>query len=293
MSLPQLPRPFPRLFQIGVKPIGIEAWIDVDAELPRYLEQKTRLFAERPRAVFVASPDSAAAQEEVLQLLSDHLVVRYPDTYRRESGGLRVTGWQAPASASEMVPLQAASLLVQEDLVLMRKEDSGWTIAAGAVCFPSSWRLTDKAGLPIHEVHAPVPGFGTGTRGAELIGRMFDSMRPGVWALRWNWSLYGDDALHHPQNPPSRRFGKDAATGPVVLRLERQTLTKLPMSGDILFTIRIYVDPIDALERDAHGREVAASIVEQLEMLDVEQLAYKGMTEERERVLQRLKWIAG
>ena len=295
MTLPALPRPFPRLFQIGVKPVGPEAWIDADKQLAAYLEEKRRLFASQHEAVFAATPDTETAQAEVRDRLARHLPDRFPDIYRREAGAMLILPAQlsVPLDAPDVPPLQTAALLVQEDLVLMRRGADGWYLAAGALCFPSSWRLADKAGRRIDEVHAPVPGFGTGTRGAELIGRMFDSMQPGTWALRWNWSLYGDDALHHPHDSPPRRFGAGDRADPVFLRLERQTLTKLPESGDILFTVRIYVDPLPALARQPDAREVAAALYEQLDALDEAQLAYKGMTLEIGRVLRRLKEIAG
>jgi hypothetical protein len=46
------------------------------------------------------------------------------------------------------MPLKAAALLVQEDLILMRKGEDGWRLAAGSLCFPSSWTLTEKFGRP-------------------------------------------------------------------------------------------------------------------------------------------------
>jgi len=191
-------------------------------------------------------------------------------------------------------PLLTAARLVQDDLVLMRRGESGWRLAAASLSFPSSWSLAEKFGRPIHEVHAPVPGFGGGTRNAELIARMFDNLRPETPVIRWNWSLYGDDRLFHPDvaGPRERRFGAGAQAEHVVLRSERQTLRRLPLSGDIVFTIKTAVDPLDALERHSRGPQIAAALIAQLEALTDQQLAYKGMTAERERVIARLRELA-
>jgi hypothetical protein len=78
----------------------------------------------------------------------------------------------------------------------------------------------------------------------------------------------------------------------VVLRSERQTLRRLPLSGDIVFTIKIAVDPLAALERHSRGPQIAAALIAQLEALTDQQLAYKGMTAERERVIARLRELA-
>ena len=121
---------------------------------------------------------------------------------------------------------------------------------------------------------------------------MFDKLRPELGMIRWNWSLHGDDALHHPHDSPPRRFGGGAKAERVFLRVERQTLRKLPVSGDIVFTIRIAVDPLAALEAHDDSGRIAAAIISQLEALSPEQLDYKGMTDERDGLIARLADIA-
>ena len=210
---------------------------------------------------------------------------------RDENGAISVAGRRVLLDGTPA--LWTAARLVQEDLVLMRRGDAGWRLAAASLCFPSSWKLAEKFGRPIHEVHAPVPGFAQGTRNAELIARMFDNMRPEMPMIRWNWSVYGDAELFHPHNSPARRFGTGERAENVFLRVERQTLRRLPQSRDILFTIRIIVDPLDALERHSDAARIAAALIEQLGAFNAEQLDYKGMTLERDRLVTRLREIAG
>ena len=279
-----------KLFQIGLKPLEAADWIDVDERLAADLAEKERLAAERWDEVFAAEPGTEAAQAELLAMLVAHLPQRFPNVYRRDSDAMVVAGRQVdlePAPA-----LWTAARLVQEDLVLMRRSEAGWRLAAASLSFPSSWRLREKIGRPIHEVHAPVPGFGGGTRNAELIARMFDNLRPELGMIRWNWSLYGDDALHHPHESPPKRFGGGAKAEHVFLRVERQTLRKLPVSGDIVFTIRIAVDPLAALAAHDDSGRIAAAIISQLQALSPEQLDYKGMTDERDGLIARLADIA-
>jgi hypothetical protein len=153
--------------------------------------------------------------------------------------------------------------------------------------------VRDKFGRPVEEIHGPVPGFGPGTRPADLIVRMFDNLRPEQPMLRWNWSLYGDDVLPHPlPSPTARRYGQGERADHVFLRTERQTLRKLPDSGAILFTVRIGIDPLEALEQHPSGGAIAQALTRQLWELDDAQLDYKGMTTERERLVRRLAEIA-
>lgn len=76
------------------------------------------------------------------------------------------------------------------------------------------------------------------------------------------------------------------------IRVERQTLRKLPASRDILFTIRIHLDPLAVLARHPDRATLAASFAAQLEALDVAQLDYKGLTSDRDRLIAVLNHMA-
>ena len=296
----RIPTPYDgssKLFQIGVKPLDPAEWIDVDEHLLAFLAEKQRVNAAHPAEVSVAEPGTEAAEAEVLALLAEHLPRRFPDVYRREGNAVEVVpaGRRVALDAPGVPPLAIAASLVQEDLAILRKGEAGWRLAAASLCFPSSWALREKFGRPMHEIHAPVPGFGAGTRNAMLIERMFDHLRPEMPVIRWNWSLYGDDTLFHPgsADPKVRRFGAGERAENVFLRVERQALRRLPQSGHILFTIRIHVDPLKALERHPEARRIATALVEQLMALSPAQLDYKGLTLERDRLVARLGEIAG
>lgn len=286
-------------FTIGLKQLDLADWIEIDAHFDAYLTEKARLYAEIPEKVFVEEPDTREAQQEVLELLGEHLVGRYPETYRQAGSGVEVAGPDKRKTAFNDAPLVAASLLVQEDLILMRKGEDGWRLAAGSLCFPSSWSLTEKFGKPLHKIHDPVPDFGQGTRMNELINRMFDKLAQPV--LRWNWSLQAGSDLYHPLSNRQRsdraekrpsKFAGDADFASAFIRVERQTLRKLPKSGDILFTIRIHLDPLAVLAHHPDRATLAASFADQLAALDIAQLDYKGLTADRDRLVARLGLMA-
>jgi dimethylamine monooxygenase subunit A len=263
-------------FTIGLKALDIREWLDVDAHFETYIAEKRRLYAEETANVLVAESGTEAAQLEVLHLIEAHL------------------GTKDLEGSVTLSTLGRAGLLVQEDLVLMRHSPNGWRLVAASLCFPSAWNLHEKFGKPMHEIHQPVPGFGEGTRNAGLIDRMFDNLRVEQPVIRWNWSLYGDARLYHPasDNKMKKRFGEGNIEGRVVMRLERQTLRKLPKSGDILFTIRIYNDPLEALISHAEGPALARSILDQLSSMTGDQLDYKGLRDETPRLFARLSQLA-
>jgi dimethylamine monooxygenase subunit A len=286
-------------FTIGLSQLDHAAWIEIDENLAHYLGEKRRLYREETDNVLVAEPGTEAAQQEVLDMLVEHLPRHFPEIYQRTDDliAMRTPAPRHPGEAAiggddrlERSAIATAALLVQEDLVLMRKSLEGWRLVAASLCFPSAWNLHEKFGKPLHEIHQPVPGFGQGTRNAGLIDRMFDNLRPDHSVKRWNWSLYGDARLYHPasDNGMKKRFGDGDLAGNVTLRLERQTLRKLPVSGDILFTIRIYIEPLEVLARHPDGRQLASAISEQINAMSEAELSYKGFADERQRLTARL-----
>ena len=283
------------LFRIGTRPLDPQDWLEPDAAMAGQLAEKARLFTDRCEAVFVEMPESRVAQAELLALLVNQLPRHFPTLWRHSKAGMLVvpTGETVPLDRDES-PLLTASRLVQDDLLLLQRAEDGWRLVAGSLCFPSSWVLSEKLGKVLADIHAPVPGFGPGTRQAEVMARMFDAMRPETPMIRWNFSLYGDDRLHHPDvsGPEEQRFGAGERADPVFLRVERQTLRKLPETGAIAFSIRISVDPLERLEAHADGAKIAASLIDQIEALTPEQLDYKGLTREKDRVVRRLGEIA-
>lgn len=294
-----------KLFTIGLKPLDLDSWIEVDEHLQPYLAEKRRLYADIPDKVFVEEAGTRDAQREVLEMLGQHLTAKFPETYRRTAAGIEVVDAAGNLAGSTTAsfsnaPLVAASLLVQEDLILMRRDDSGWRLAAGSLCFPSSWSLIEKFGRPLQQIHAPVPGFGPGTRSADLINRMFNGLQ-GQAVERYNWSIQADDALYHPLSNVERidrasnrptRFPDGDVNAHAFIRVERQTLRKLPVSRDILFTIRIHLDPLKVLARHPDRATLAASFAAQLQALDQAQLDYKGLTADRDRLAQSLDIMA-
>jgi hypothetical protein len=66
-------------FTIGLKPLDLAEWIEVDDDLEMYLAEKRRLYATVPDKVFVEEPDTREAQREVLDLIEAHLARHHPE----------------------------------------------------------------------------------------------------------------------------------------------------------------------------------------------------------------------
>ncbi|MDF2117780.1 DUF3445 domain-containing protein [Roseiarcaceae bacterium H3SJ34-1] len=271
-------------FTIGVRPLEPARWIEPNDKLESYLAQKQELFADKYADVFAARENTADSQREIRDALADYLTGHHPHLYRRDGVRIRIAQGPRTVTFDDETPalLQAANL-VQDDLAIMRKDGTVWRLVAAAICFPSTWVLREKFNRTLAEIHAPVPGFAGEME--RRVTRIFDNLRVGAPVERFNWSIYDNDRLHHPLPSPTT---SDAG----FIRVERQTLMKMPHSRDILFTIRVLIDPIAAFHSNPDGSRLAASMRGQLLAMTDAQLAYKGMSENRDRLAAELAKLA-
>jgi hypothetical protein len=280
-------------FTIGMSMLDPKDWIEPDEHLARHLARKDELLATNRDIVFREEPDTRVAQAEILDMLAGFLSERFPEVWRRDGSRMEIlpAGRSVDLSSDE-APLLTASRLVQEDLCLMRDGPGGYRLAAASLCFPSSWSLTEKFGQTLDGLHGNVPGYPDFLAGR--MARIFANLKTELPVSRLNWSIYADDDLHHPQSKARPRHWVADTGEPIhaFIRVERQTLRRMPVSGDILFTIKIYVDPVEAFRTHPDGAHLARGLAEQVRSLNAGQLAYKGLTESRDRLAAALEGIA-
>jgi hypothetical protein len=265
-----------------------EPWIEIDSDLASDLQEKRRLLRERRAQVFAELDTSRDLQREALARVSDSLLRDFPSCYRREGSQLHVlaSGDRIDLGSPERPPLETAALCVQEDLCVMQELGGSWCLVAGAVCFPTRWDLPSQLGRPMTAIHERVPGYrGELDRSAN---RFFDGMKAGRVFRRGNWSLMDDPALFQPtgkhRTEPDASIDADSAGERVWLRIEHQTLQRLPTPGAILFGIRIHRARLDELSADT-----ARTLVAALHSMSPAMQLYKSLAVVKQAVLAHLE----
>lgn len=247
--------PFPEgpwQMRMGLKPLALQDWIEIDDQFICYLQRKQELLQTYPSEVVASLPGSEMAQTEVLELLLDHLLTCFPSHYQRQGNQLHVLPTQQiwELSAFTATPIDLAGRLVQEDLCLLQPDPAGYRLVAASVCFPAHWRLRDKLGQPLTQIHQPVPGYDT--RLAPTVDRLFDRLQVEHPGYRLNWGLaHTPELFLHPlhTHPVQEALSPQTVGEKLWIRSERQTLRRLPQSHHVLFTIRTYLYPLSLLEQ--------------------------------------------
>jgi dimethylamine monooxygenase subunit A len=240
----------PYRMAMGLFSVPDKEWFELDERYIPEMSERRRLLATHHADVFAALPQSDRARAETLAEVAGSLAAHRPQWFAEDGSLLhnrllRET-WDRRALPCD--PLELAGRLVQEDLCVVQGSDAGPVLTAAVLCFPSRWRLAEKIGQPLSEVHGPVPFY------RERLSRPVDNfmrhLQPGHIAGRLNWSVLDDATLFQPsgkwRDEPNRSVTADNAGEALSLRVERQTLRRLPQTAAILFGIRVHVYPLKA-----------------------------------------------
>lgn len=231
----------PQIVHMGLNRLSAHEWIQPCPQLPNYQHNKLCARRQLQERVFAGEERSLPAQRELAAMLLGHLLADHPGYYRSaERLGWRGAGealhWPLPVTGAE--PLWDASLWVADDICLLLPGPHGYELVAGSLAAPSYWKLEDKIGRPLNQIHRPVPGFREQL--ATQMGRFFEHLRPEYPVWRGNWSVVDSPEL-------LQRGGVEASGDRLYLRVERQSLRRLPVSGAVVFTIRVTINPLEDL----------------------------------------------
>ena len=290
--------------RLGVRALGAAPIAVVDeARYPDEVRLRERLLAEDHDYRYRGGPGTVPAQWEVVALLLRDLARHHPRFMSLSEDGDRWT-WETrllggratfrlgdPGSLPHE-PLDWVGRQVVEDLILLSGDaGTGFPVIAGQLCFPNDWSLPDKLGRPLLGVHAPVPGFARQAGEATL--RLLQRLRPGRPVWRANWAVRATDSLDlSPRAGPVPVEHVDAGNAgeTLVVRVERQTLSRLPETGAILFTVHTRSRPLEVVARDPQR---ARRMLEAIRSMPPEMAGYKGIAPVQDALVEYLETRVG
>lgn len=315
------PFPFPEdtyRYSTNVRPAGQpeetsmgqwgQAVVDVDSEYRAELAERERILAQDPSRLQVLPHMRPATWDAMLTLMQE-LASAYPaDMVLRRTGSAgsaefrwtnRVLGIEqhfvyGDESSLPQDPMGYIGSQVQEDLVLLDQREGQLFADAGVVTFAADWSFGFDVGMSFLEIHGPVPRVretGVITRAQKFIMRL----QAGEPYRRTNWSMTVGRRLDvstdtYPEWGPDRsRIQRvDGATfgAQVHLRVEVQHLVRLPETGAVMFMIRTYMLPLEAVAEVEPWRARLESVLTELpeDMAD-----YKGFIAYRDRAVAWLR----
>jgi len=162
-------------------------------------------------------------------------------------------------------------------LLLAPDQTDRFRLMGGALCFPTGWALGEKLGHTLDFIHGVVPGLNDSI--GPAIDQFLHGLKPGLAFQRSNWGIAATDELNlHPARgikSPQQPVSLDG----LWLRVENQMLLALPKNHGVLFGIRVVLQRLDEVGREA---EIATGLSRALRTMTPELAIYKGLAQVRE-----------
>ena len=225
--------------KVGLVPIEEADWLEIDNLFNSEIEIKKKLYESNYKEIHQELDLSLTSQHELLEMLKTHINQYHP--------GRKIT------TTETSTPLKNASLMVQEDLVLMLPAEEKYFPGAASLCAPSNWSLKEKFNGSLIELHKYVPSYEK--KIGKRVNNLFNKLPNDRIFQRFNWSIYEEATLFQPARSKSRVERSKTITDKnagdrLFIRVERQTIRRLPETQAIAFTIRVHVDPLSSIKED-------------------------------------------
>lgn len=248
-------RPFrwPYHQTMSIFKLDINHWLDMDKYYIHYIEEKQRIWHKYGKENIDWRPESYDACLELMETVVDHLTQRYPLLFRillKDSKGGVVLKNEITREVLDMTmplkehPLLYVTKLAKEDfyVVLKNPTTEKHYMAAAAVPFPGgSFGIYQKIGKDIDAIHEDVPYYKQKLQKSmeRWFGRMTadDPVERASWYISWDHKLKVNNVYQLPKFKPDIEM-EISETDPKQfnVRVERQTLRRLPRSQAIIFT---------------------------------------------------------
>jgi hypothetical protein len=269
----------PFRLNMGLRSLEASDWLEGGDDLSAQIPERIELSKSALDVVYQVLPGYETTTSELVERISDNLKQFHSQEYLVAATTVTHLATSRTVNLDKSDSLLHLASIIGEDLVVLARENNEWRIVAGAVLFPSRWKLSEKLGKGMDAVHSPVPGYATAL--APYMTATFDKVgvdRP-VW--RKNWSLHSTADLHQPTS-----IHAPAKPADYWWRTERQTLTR-SRSGDFLyFTIRNRAEPLAWIKSDPHSSTLFA---ETLASFSPETIEYKGLMKDHQAIIDYLR----
>ncbi|KAI4100125.1 MAG: hypothetical protein LQ345_007468, partial [Seirophora villosa] len=250
-ALPRPYRPFRWAYHqtMSLTKMETDWWLELEQEYVKSIRDRKELFATRGKMMLDYLPGSELACKELMEMALQFLCARYPHyfslTYSHDKGYVFHNGiLHNETVVKDMHPLHVLLENVPEDFgIMLRNPDDGhYYLRAGVLCSSLGWTLGSKLGMQLKEIHGPIPDYKE--KMEFSMDRYFAKLPTARPIQRGSWGLEVDKPLFMPPGDPHEAYrdiqlpASQLPLSRVHLRVDWQTLRRLPLSGSIIFNFK-------------------------------------------------------
>ncbi|KAF2836810.1 hypothetical protein M501DRAFT_939190 [Patellaria atrata CBS 101060] len=200
-------------------------WLELEDTYIKRVKQRCEIFEKVGHHVLAGLPGSELACKELMEMCLQFLCVRYPHYFNLDKENMKFENkiLETITDLKTTPPLHVIIQNVPEDFgIMLRNPETGlYQLRAGVICSALGWnKPTDK---PIQ---------------------------------RGSWGLEVDQPLYMPPGDPHEKYREsqvpDVSLDRMHLRVDWQTLRRLPLSGAVVFNFKALFTPVAEFRDEAY-----------------------------------------
>ncbi|MCJ1433527.1 hypothetical protein MMC27_002890 [Xylographa pallens] len=236
-------------------------WLELDSNYKSRIAEREQLFEKYGKMVLDYLPGSELASKELMEMILQFLCARYPQYFSLSNSAdegyvFHNAIMETKTVIKSMHPLHVLLHNVPEDFAIMLRnpEDGFYYFRAGLLCSALGWNVSTKIGLQLKQIHEPIPDYKE--KMEFSMDRYFSKLPTSRPIQRGSWGLEVDKPLFMPPGDPHERYrdlqAPDLPLARIHLRVDWQTLRRLPLSGSIIFNFKALFTPVEEFRHEPY-----------------------------------------
>ncbi|KAH5398379.1 hypothetical protein HBI67_215200 [Parastagonospora nodorum] len=252
-ALPRPYRPFRWAYHQTMSLTKMEPdwWLELESTYAERIKERQGLLAKHGDAVLQALPGSELACKELMEMCLQFLCARHPQYFKldKEEMVFHNDILHTETDLRESHPLHVLFNNIPEDFAIMLRDDKTgfYLFRAGIICSSLGWNVASKIGMRLHEIHAPIPDYKEKMQFS--MDRYFAKKPTDKPIQRGSWGLEVDQPLYMPPGDPHEKLRgyqmDNLDLSRCNLRVDWQTLRRLPLSGAVVFNFKALFTPVE------------------------------------------------
>ncbi|KAL4872450.1 hypothetical protein BDV12DRAFT_193540 [Aspergillus spectabilis] len=269
-ALPRPYRPFRWAYHQTMSLTKLEPdwWLELENTYRKRIAQRKELFAKHRNCVLGSLLGSELACKELMEMVLQFICARYPQYFSLVDNRIlknKILGTEQDIRSKH--PLEIIIDNVPEDFGIMLRDDKtgNYFLRAGVVCSALGWNVASKIGLQLHQIHDPIPDYKEKMQFS--MDRFFTKMPADKPIQRGSWGLEIGQPLYMPPGDPHEKLrafqDPNLKLEDCNLRVDWQTLRRLPLSGAVVFNFKALFTPVSEFRDEPCVPALVAKIMKE------------------------------
>ncbi|KAF1808806.1 hypothetical protein P152DRAFT_209949 [Eremomyces bilateralis CBS 781.70] len=233
-------------------------WLELAKGYADRVQQRQGIYEKVGKCVLDSLPGSELACRELMEMVVQFLCARYPQYFRLDKATMTLHNaiLNTTSDLRKIDPLEVIMNNIPEDFAIMlRNPETGiYHLRAGVICSALGWNLGTKMGMKLDEIHGPIPDYKEKMQFS--MDRYFAKKPSNKSIQRSSWGLEVDEPLYMPPGDPHEKYRDSQSPELNIdrcnLRVDWQTLRRLPLSGAIIFNFKALFTPVSEFRDEAY-----------------------------------------